>query len=375
MKPLLLLFVVTAGLCSCGLSARKENKKLVKACALEQQKQEEAITTFKQSRKEFDSIKLVANDKIFFLKDGEKKIVDQLLTHSGLIYQLNELKAEIPTLTTDPKGNRIMSYKEFVEPIQKTLMAVTFFGKVSNEVNVKDLSKNEQNKLLTRKLEEYRHAALANSLRQEELQACYDRISAFLPGMDSLLWVYQTQANGLTSDNWKLEDKLKQLEAEFRKKGPAGFPEAYFLIFPEVFPGFVSSGKKMQLNTVPVQNALAEDAEPMGMENNNPGIRDWAEEFASFPGGKEAMDQFISKNLNLPQSVLERIISGKVYVKFIVSEKGEISAVQVLKGIPACPECSEEAIRLVNSMPNWVPGTENGKAVSLYVRLPVKFEL
>lgn len=374
MKPLLLLLFVTTVLGSCGLSAKKQNKKLLKACALEQQKQEESITIFKQTRKEFDSIKLVANDKIFFLKDGEKKVVDQLLTHSGLFYQLNELKAEIPQLTIDPKADQVMSYKSFVEPIQKTLMATNFFGKVSNEVDTKDLSKKEQNKLLAGKLDEYRRGSLSNSIQQEELKAGYDRIIAFLPGMDSLLWVYQTQANELTSDNWKLQDKLEQLETEFRKRGPAGFPEAYFLIFPEVFPGFVSSGKKLQLNTVPVQNALSEDASPMGMENNDPEIREWAEEFASFPGGKEAMDQFITKNLNLPQSVLERIVSGKVYVKFSVSEKGEISAVQVLKGISACPECSEEAIRLVNSMPNWVPGMENGKAVSLYVRLPIKFE-
>lgn len=375
MKPLLLLIFTIAVLYSCGLSAKKQNKKLVKACQTEQQKQEDAMTAFKKKQAVFDSLKLVADGNIRFLEYGEEQVRDRFKTFSGLIYQLNELGAEQPSLTINSKTNSVPDYQTLVRPIQNTLNATFFFEKVDAKADLGDLSLKEQNKVWNKKLEEYKRAALSNSIQQEEIERNCEYMDALLVGMDSLGDIYQKLTNDLTSDNWKLQDRLSQLETEFRKKGPAGFSEAYFLIFPEVFPGFVSSGKKLQFNPVPVYNALSEDASISDAPFEDSVTHERTTEFASFPGGKEEMDRFIKKNLTLPQSVLERIVSGNVYVKFTVSEKGEISAPEVLTGISGCPECSEEAIRLVNSMPNWVPGKENGKAVRLYVRLPINFEL
>lgn len=357
-----------------GQSAKKLNYQLRIELVEERQKQEDAIALFTKSRKEFDSVKLLANDKIGFLKKGEKRVLDCFFTFSGLIYQLKELNAELPPLIRSFDSDKVPGQRELVEPIKNTLETSVVFEKVSDKVELGDLSRKEQNKVLSRKVNEYKRYTLSNSIRQEEMKADRDRIIAFLPRMDSLIHVYELLANELTSDSWKMQDKLKQLEADFRKKGPKNFTEAYFRIFPEVFPGSLSVEKELELTGVP-ERIEFEDSYPIAEEHREPEIYDWTEEAAVFRGGRDEMNAFIITNLRYPESVMQGIVSGKVYVKFIVSANGEISNVEVLKGIPACPECGEEAIRLVESMPNWVPGKQLGKIVSSYVRLPLKFEL
>lgn len=357
-----------------GQSAKKVNNQLRSELITEQQKQEDAITVFKKNRADFDSVKLLANGKIDLLKKGEKRVLDCFFTFSALIYQLKELHAELPPLIRSFNSDKVPVQREFVEPIKNTLETVFIFEKVSDKVELGDLSRKEQNKLLSRKVDEYKRYTLSNSIRLGEMKDSKERISAFLPRMDSLLHVYELLANDMTSDSWKMQDKLKQLEVEFRKKGPKNFTEAYFRIFPEVFPGFLPVGKELELNGVP-ERIEFEETYPIAEKRNEPEIYDWTEEATVFLGGKDEMNRFITKNLRYPESVMQGIVSGKVVVKFIVSGKGEISDVEVLKGIPACPECNEEAIRLVKSMPNWIPGKQNGKKVSSYVRLLLKFEL
>ena len=97
------------------------------------------------------------------------------------------------------------------------------------------------------------------------------------------------------------------------------------------------------------------------------------DEPASFPGGMEAMKTYMVKNLRYPETLKETGISGKVFVKFVVSEKGELSNVQVMKGLSGCKECDMEVVRVVKGMPKWIPGKDKGKAVKSYYNLPVMF--
>lgn len=370
MKPLFFSLFIIASFTVSGQCAKKQRRQLLADCASEQQKQEEVITVFSKSKAEFDTVKKVANGKIDSLRNGEKQLLACFFTYSGLLYQLKELKAELPSLKHTFKSDEVPVHSEFLVPIESTLSAVFMFEKVSEKADLGDLSVKEQNKVLRRKLDEYKRYSLSNAIRLGEMKQCSARITAFLPGIDSMFRVYGVLANDLTSDSWKLQDRLKQEEAVFRKKGPKDFPEAYFLTFPEVFPGFVPAGK---LNE-PIEYASFEYSSPIAVEHNEPRIYESIEGAVVFPGGREKMNEFIAANLRNPESVEQGIISGKVYVKFVVSEKGEISAAQVLKGIAACPECGEEAIRLINSMPNWIPAKQDGKAVKSYVGLSVQFE-
>lgn len=95
---------------------------------------------------------------------------------------------------------------------------------------------------------------------------------------------------------------------------------------------------------------------------------------AKFPGDCDAMLVYLSANLAMPESIKGKELS-KCFIRFVITEEGEISDVAVQKGIPDCPECDEEAIRVTKQMPKWKPGSNHGKLVKSYYLLPIKFEL
>lgn len=97
------------------------------------------------------------------------------------------------------------------------------------------------------------------------------------------------------------------------------------------------------------------------------------EEMPSFPGGDEALFQFLGKNIDYPQMAVDAGITGKVYVTFIVNKKGEIEDIKLLKGIGG--GCDEEALRVIKSMPLWKPGLQRGKAVNVIFNIPIQFSL
>jgi len=106
-----------------------------------------------------------------------------------------------------------------------------------------------------------------------------------------------------------------------------------------------------------------------------PEIYDFVEEPAEFPGGMEAFMAYIRANLVYPKTALENEIMGKCYIGIVVEIDGSITNVKVLRGVPDCKECDQEAIRLIKAMPNWKPGKTGGKVVRSRVNLPVSFRI
>lgn len=100
-----------------------------------------------------------------------------------------------------------------------------------------------------------------------------------------------------------------------------------------------------------------------------------AEQMPSFPGGEQEMMKFIQENVQYPQYEKEHRIVGKCYVTFIVEKDGTIREAKILKGVPFGSGCDAEAIRVVNMMPQWIPGKQNGKEVRVQFNLPIKFSL
>lgn len=92
-----------------------------------------------------------------------------------------------------------------------------------------------------------------------------------------------------------------------------------------------------------------------------------------FPGGFNALVQFISKNLKYPKVCRELKIQGRVVVKFTVKSDGSIDNVRVSKSVDI--NLDKEAVRLVKSMPRWTPGTQDGKPVNVEFTLPINFKL
>ncbi len=95
---------------------------------------------------------------------------------------------------------------------------------------------------------------------------------------------------------------------------------------------------------------------------------------ASFPGGKEAMEEYITTNLVYPSAARDNGIEGIITVDFTVKTDGTIGPIKIMRMVD--PDLEQEAIRLVKSMPAWAPATDaSGKPVASTVSLPITFSL
>lgn len=88
-----------------------------------------------------------------------------------------------------------------------------------------------------------------------------------------------------------------------------------------------------------------------------------------FPGGDGARILFLKNNIKFPET--DEVISGTVYVTFVIERDGSISNVKILRGIRE--DYDNEVIRVVKSMPKWHPGIQNGKAVRVHFNLPIRY--
>lgn len=98
-----------------------------------------------------------------------------------------------------------------------------------------------------------------------------------------------------------------------------------------------------------------------------------AEFMPQFPGGESEMYKFISENLRYPAIDQEIGNEGRVSIRFVVTKTGEISDVQILRGVSST--CDKEAVRVIKNMPKWIPGKQNGNPVPVYFTLPIIFKL
>jgi protein TonB len=99
-------------------------------------------------------------------------------------------------------------------------------------------------------------------------------------------------------------------------------------------------------------------------------IFDVVEQQPSFPGD---LNGFLSSNIKYPVVAQENGVQGRVVVQFVVERDGSITDVRVVRSVD--PSLDKEAVRLVKSMPKWIPGKQNGQAVRVRFTLPVNFRL
>lgn len=92
-----------------------------------------------------------------------------------------------------------------------------------------------------------------------------------------------------------------------------------------------------------------------------------------FPGGINALVQFLNDNIRYPKEAHEKKIEGRVICQFVVMNDGSIDSVKVVRGIEA--SLDEEAIRVIGLMPKWKPGMLEGEAVTVRFTLPIIFSL
>jgi len=97
------------------------------------------------------------------------------------------------------------------------------------------------------------------------------------------------------------------------------------------------------------------------------------EKMPQFPGGDSELFNYLSQNIKYPVEAQKAGIQGRVICQFIVEKDGAISNVKVVRSVD--PNLDAEAVRVINAMPNWQPGEQKGKKVSVEYTLPINFKL
>ncbi len=95
------------------------------------------------------------------------------------------------------------------------------------------------------------------------------------------------------------------------------------------------------------------------------------ETFPQFPGGHIALVEYLSKNIKFPKEKEKENVRARVVASFTVDKDGSITDAKIVRSQGEAFD--NEALRVINGMPKWIPGTQNGKAVSVKYTLPVTF--
>jgi len=94
-----------------------------------------------------------------------------------------------------------------------------------------------------------------------------------------------------------------------------------------------------------------------------------------FPGGEDALANYVNKHIEYPQQAIEDNTAGVVRVSFVVDEHGKVQQAKVINGQKVGNGLDEEALRVVNNMPAWKPGKVKGHNVKTRLELPINFQL
>lgn len=97
------------------------------------------------------------------------------------------------------------------------------------------------------------------------------------------------------------------------------------------------------------------------------------EEMPEFPGGEKALLMYVAENVKYPEEAKAKDIEGTVYLKFVVNKEGKVQDVSILRGVD--PSIDQEAIKVIENLPEWKPGQQSGKPVDVCMQIPIMFKL
>ncbi len=125
----------------------------------------------------------------------------------------------------------------------------------------------------------------------------------------------------------------------------------------------VSKENKAQVTELQSAKSVTIDDEPFTV----------VEQMPQYPGGQDAMFKFLAQNLRYPVKAQQNGVQGMVILSFIVTKTGQINSIKIVRGVD--PELDNEAMRVVKTMPIWIPGKQKGENVNVKYTLPVRFAL
>src|SRR4029077_10888004 len=111
------------------------------------------------------------------------------------------------------------------------------------------------------------------------------------------------------------------------------------------------------------------------MIKDKDGVYNHAEVMPEFPGGQDALANYVENNLNYPQQAIDDNTMGTVRISFVVDKDGKVTDPRIINDKKIGNGLDEEALKVVNQMPTWKPGKVKGKNVKTRLELPITFQL
>ncbi len=341
-----------------GQSAEKLNKQLQADLLVEEQKLDSVYHTFMEKRRVLDEHRKKLRNR---MNNEFDSMAQNLIGKATVIANYREAFGEmkIDEKGTLPDGfedaDSFPYYRSFVEPYDDPLRKLVMFKFPSPDVFItNDQELAEKNEVLKKFLQKYHTIGKENAPQFLKLDDFERKLAELEPRLDSLALVYQSWSNQLEKEEKLLFKRYLEARENYRLHGPIGFPESYRNYFGDIhpFPG--------EEQTVSSENGF----EPVWVVDAGPGdeIYSKVDESAAYPDGHLGMMSYLRHNLVYPAEAKEKGITGRVCVDFVVSETGEITDVRIDRRVVniVCQECEEEAVRLIESMPRWIPAVKNG---------------
>jgi len=111
------------------------------------------------------------------------------------------------------------------------------------------------------------------------------------------------------------------------------------------------------------------------MVRDKEGVYNKAQVMPQFPGGQKALATYVNNHVEYPQQAIDNNTTGTVMVSFVVDERGKVKDAHVIGNQMPKDGLDQEALRVVNNMPDWRPGKVRGKNVKTRLELPINFQL
>ena len=115
------------------------------------------------------------------------------------------------------------------------------------------------------------------------------------------------------------------------------------------------------------------NAQKTVVAQKNQKVFDVVEVMPEYPGGIQALFEYLSQNVKYPADAETQKVEGRVIATFIVETDGTINNVEVVR--PVFPSLDAEALRVLSAMPKWTPGKQSGKEVRVKYTVPISFHL
>lgn len=359
MKNLLIVLFLLAGWQSFAQSKRKINEKLKADLIVREREYDSTRIVFdslystwkSENENEYQAVWVELKSL-----DNERKSIQEDIT-----WQQKQL-TKLDVKYKEAKKIQPVDYEKVLREYSGTVSYTPVFESVM-DMNIPKRPLKEQNEELRVWISQFDNAYQTNVKTLDSLSFHIRQMKIMDQRLDSAVNQNVASVYYLYKERQQLGDQWNQLKQEYKEKGPKGFPPVYEEVFRD-------RKKVTNQSRDPFENKS--DAEK---QSNEEPVFEVVDEPAQFPGGKDAMNNYLKEHLTLPQTISDGTVSEKIFVKFIVSQKGEISSVSIVRGFADCHECSEEVIKVVKAMPTWTPAKVNGQIVRSLYTLSLTFPL